>query len=191
MRLRRSSLGDLGVWHRITRKAGVFFLLGRLFSLQFVLDHLLDRGVRLVAGKKASVDEHGRRSGDSHSGSFLDIFLDRGDLPARINALVELLGVELEIYGALFQIGDAEFFLIAEHGIMKFPEALLFEGTQRGFRSLLSMGMNIGQRELAVHYPNFAGIVLFHFFKRWEESPAKRALEVGKLYNRYGGVIRA
>src|SRR5437868_271751 len=86
--------------------AGIFPLLGSLLPLQFVLNKILDRLVRLIARKETAIDEDRRRSSHSGARSFLDVLLYCLDLATAVDALIELFRIQLHVGRALFQIGD-------------------------------------------------------------------------------------
>src|SRR3989442_899707 len=79
---------------------------------------------------------------------------------------VELSHIQLEIHRALFEIGNTEFPLIPEHGVVKFPEMLLLVGAQRSFRGFLRMRVNVRERELPKDNPNFLRVVLLDLLQR-------------------------
>src|SRR5439155_22676871 len=64
---------------------------------------------------------------------------------------------------------------------MELPKALLLVGTQRGFGSLLCMRMDVGQWELTIYDPDFAGVISLNCLQCREPATAERTLKIRKF----------
>src|SRR2546427_12657034 len=64
---------------------------------------------------------------------------------------------------------------------MELPKALLLVGTQRGFSSLLCMRMDVGQWELTIYDPDFAGVISLNCLQCREQTTAERTLKIRKF----------
>ena len=65
----------------------------------------------------------------------MKFFLNRGPELARVDAFVELSGVEAQVGGNLFQALRAQGSLVLEQTIVIIPELSLFVGAKRRFGS--------------------------------------------------------
>src|SRR3954469_18975335 len=103
-----------------------------LLGCELLVDDLLERVVRLRTADRAAVDEEGRRSVHACLLAVAQVGVDLGLELVRVDAGVELGGVEAELRRVLLQIGAAQLRRVGKQAVMVRPELSLLVGTGRG-----------------------------------------------------------
>src|SRR5256885_6727621 len=100
---------------------------------QLFVDDLLERLERLCAADHAAVDEKGRRPVHARFFAVADVGVDLRFELMRVDARVELRGVEAQFDRVLLQIGCAQLRRVGKQTVMVWPEFSLLVGARRGF----------------------------------------------------------
>ena len=98
----------------------------------------------------------------------------------RIDAGVELCGVEPQLCSVAFEIGLAKLRGIAEQPVVIGPEFSLLRGA-RGRLGRRSRARVVGQRVMTIDEPDLVAVGLEHLVHGRRRAQAVRTLEIGKL----------
>src|SRR5439155_7385361 len=149
---------------------------------QLFVDDALDRFDRLRSAQHATVDEERRRAVHARLLAGPGVGVDLRLVLVRVDAAVELRGVEAELYGMLLEVGVGEARRAGEELVVIRPEFALFSRALRRFRGRPRVRVT-WERKVTVDEMDAIAVGAEHLLDRRISALAVGTLEIGELDN--------